>query len=264
MENLAQKKILITGASAGIGKCMVSVLAQKGVTDLAVMGRRADALEALKTEFPQVNFLVIAADMGKPQDVRRAADQIQQTWGALDVLINNAGVVSAGPFEEISDEDVINLININLTGLVLLTKHLMPLLKNSSDGALMNVSSGLGYIAQPFYHVYAATKAAVRQLSDGLRREYHAYPLHVMTVYPTATDTPMMRGAQMEKAMDDPMMVAEKSIEGMINGEREVIFGGPQRLEDIKTNHLEPEKIDEKAKANFEALRKRTETHRAM
>ena len=79
-------------------------------------------------------------------------------------------MVSAGLLSELSDEDIINLININLTGLILQTKKALPLLKKSKEGAIMNISSGYGYIAMPFYSVYAATKAAVGQFSDAMRK----------------------------------------------------------------------------------------------
>lgn len=262
--NLSEKKIFITGASAGIGKAMVAELVNRGVTQLAVMGRREEPLIGLQNEFPDTSFLVIPGDIGKREDVLRASDVIMKTWGGLDILVNNAGVVSAGDFEKISDEDIIQMVQINLTGLMLLTKHLVPMLKKSKEGGIMNVSSGLGYIAQPFYGVYAATKAAVRQFSDALRREYIPYPLHVMTIFPTATDTPMMANAYMEKEMDKPEDVAKLSLDGMEQGLNEVVFGGPQRLADIKTNFENPEVIDERARTNREALWKRTENHRAM
>lgn len=127
----------------------------------------------------------------------------------------------------------------------------------------MNISSGYGYIAMPFYSVYAATKAAVGQFSDAMRRELHQYPLHVMTVYPSATDTAMMKTAQMGE-MDTPEEVAKVSIEGLLNKEISVLLGGKEREEQVKTNFLEPEKIDQFAAANFENLKEATKSHRAM
>lgn len=262
--NLADKNIFITGASAGIGKSMVAYCAAQGVQNIAVMGRRAEMLEALRTEFPEVNFVCIAGDLGQPTDVKRAISTLEDQWDHLDILVNNAGVVSAGPIEQISDEDIIQMIQINVTGLILLTKGLAPLLAKSTGGGVMNVSSGLGYIARPYYSVYAATKAAVKQFTDSLRREWHDRPLHMMTVFPTATDTPMMTTAKMDRAMDSPDMVAEKSMEGMVKGEREVIFGGEQRIQDIKLDFNDPEAMDAKMVANLEAMYERTKEHRAM
>lgn len=261
---LKNKKIMITGGSAGIGKAFIQDLASRGVKDIAVMGRKKQPLDQLEKEFPSINFIMLQGDISSVTDLDKAIEEISTKWQHLDILINNAGVVSADYLEDISDEDIINQININLTGLILLTKKALPLLKKTDDGAIINVSSGLGYIAQPFYSVYAATKAAVRQFSDAMRRELHASPIHVMTIYPTTTDTPMMKNAVVKNKMDSPQEVAQKSIEGLLNKELNVIFGGEQRIKDISTNFHEPLKIDQKSIENFEALRIRTENHRAM
>lgn len=261
--NLENKKVLITGGSAGIGKAIIRELVNRGVQDIAVMGRRKEPLEALQTEFSSVNILPIQGNVSKVEDLDRAVSTVTEEWGELDILINNAGVVSAGLLTEQSDEDIINQININVIGLILLTKKSLDLLKKSREGAIMNISSGYGYIAMPFYSVYAATKAAVGQFSDAMRRELHQYPLHVMTVYPSATDTDMMKTAVVGE-MDTPEDVAKASVEGLLNRETNIILGGKEREEQIKMNFLEPGKIDQYAIANFDALRERTENHRSM
>ena len=261
--DLKNKKVLITGGSAGIGKAILTELVHRGVRDVAVVGRRKEALAALAAEFSAVNFLLLTGDVGRAADLDRAVAAVTKAWGGLDVLVNNAGVVSAGLLTEVSDEDIISQITTNLTGLILLTKKCLPLLQQSPEGALMNISSGYGYIAMPFYSVYAATKAAVGQFSDAMRRELHQYPLHVMTVYPGATDTAMMKTAVMGR-MDSAEDVARAAVEGLLNQEINVILGGKDREEQIKTNFLEPKKMDAFAAANFESLRKRTQTHRSM
>lgn len=260
---LKDKKVLITGGSAGIGKEIIRDLLERGVQEIAVIGRKNEALEKLKEEFQSAKFLLIQGNVSKVEDLEKAIKIIQKEWGALDILINNAGVVSAGLLSKISDEDIINQININVTGLILLTKKALPLLKESKEGAIMNISSGYGYIAMPFYSVYAASKAAVRQFSDAVRREIFDYPIHVMTVYPSATNTNMMKTAEINN-MDDPGEVAKAAVNGLINGEINVLLGGEERQQQVNMNFNEPGKIDEFAKANFEALRKRTQHHRAM
>lgn len=257
------KKVLITGATSGIGKEILKDLTARGVQKFAVMARNGERIESLKKEFPDIDILSLPGDVSSPKDLDRAIARIESEWGELDILVNNAGVVSAGAFHEMTDDDIINQVNINLTGVLLITKKCLPMLMKSPEAAIVNVSSGLGYIAWPFYGVYAATKAGLRQLSDTLRREYHMYPLHVMTVYPTATDTAMMENAAVDK-MDDAAYVAQKSMDGLANGERDVIFGGEQRLIDIEANFSQPEVIDKKARERYDGLRKRTENHRAM
>ena len=127
----------------------------------------------------------------------------------------------------------------------------------------MNISSGYGYIAMPFYSVYAATKAAVKQFSDAMRRELYQYPLHIMTVYPSATDTNMMKTAEVGK-MDSAEEVAKMSVKGLMAKDIEVIIGGEERKKQISLNFNDPKKMDELAIANYEALEKRTRKHRSM
>lgn len=260
---LSNKNVLITGGSVGIGKALIEEISVKGITDIAVMGRTAEKLDDLEDQFPSVRFLKIQGDVSVISDVKEAAKTVKREWGSLDILINNAGVVSAGLLEEISDKDILGQINVNLTGLIYITKHFLPLLKKSDEAVIMNISSGLGYIAMPFYSVYAATKAGVKHFSEAMRRELDDYPIHVMTVYPTSTDTPMMESANTGD-MDSPQKVARASIEGLLNRDIEVILGGQQRLDDIKTNVNHPKKIDKKVKGLYEALRKRADRHRSM
>jgi NAD(P)-dependent dehydrogenase (short-subunit alcohol dehydrogenase family) len=174
------KKILITGGSSGIGKAIIARLYELGVRDIAVIGRERRKLEALGMDFPEAHFIYLEGDVADPAHIKASVARVEQAWGGLDMLINNAGVVSAGPLEQISDEDIIAMQNINTTGLILLTKHALPLLKKSRAAAIMNVSSGLGLIGMAFYAPYAATKAAVRQFSEALRRELAGLSIHVI------------------------------------------------------------------------------------
>lgn len=261
--DLKHKKAVVTGGSAGIGKAIIKELISHGVEDFAVIGRSQDKLEALEEEFEDINFVLVSGDVSKLEDIERFVEIVNINWDRIDLLINNAGVVSASALEDISDKDIINQININLTGLILLTKKALPLLLKSEEAALINISSGLGYIAKPFYSVYAATKAGVRHFSEAMRRELIFENIHVMTVYPTATDTDMMTNAKVDN-MDSPELVAKKSLEGLLNKEINVILGGEQRLKDIDTNFNHPLDIDESVKENYEAYKSRTEDHRAM
>lgn len=260
---LYNKKILITGGSAGIGKALTEVFSKKGVSEIAVMGRTAEKMDTLEEEFSSVRFLKIRGDVSQLHDIKEARELINNHWGSLDILVNNAGVVSAGLLEEISDEDIVSQVNVNLTGLVLMTKYFLPLIKQSKEGAIINISSGLGYLAMPFYSVYAATKAAVKHFSEAMRRELAQYPIHVMTVFPTSTDTPMMESADADD-MDTPEQVAEASIEGLLNQKIEVILGGRQRTDDIRMNFEQPLEMDKKAQKLFESLQKRADKHRSM
>ena len=260
---LTNKKILITGGSAGIGKAIANELIEKGASKIAVMGRTAEKLDTLEKEFPSAQILKIQGDVSQVGHIKLAVNKIDEEWGALDILINNAGVVSAGLLEDISDSDIEDQINVNVTGLILMTKYFLPFLKESREAALINVSSGLGYIAMPFYSVYAASKSAVKHFTEAMRRELAQYPIHALGIYPTATDTKMMETAKVED-MDSPEIVARATIEGLLNGENEVVLGGQQRIEQIEENFNEPTKVDEKVKEKFKSLAKRAKDHRSI
>ncbi|AVR44209.1 short-chain dehydrogenase [Christiangramia fulva] len=261
--HIKNKKVLITGGNSGIGKAIIKELIHHGVKEIAVFARNLNTLERLKSDFPSAQFLLLKGDLSSTEDLKKCITVIQSNWKELDILINNAGVVSAGLLSEVSQEDIIQQINVNLTGLILLTKKSLPLLKQSHQSAIVNISSGYGYIAMPFYSVYATTKAAVRQFSDAMRRELYQYPIHVMTVYPSATNTNMMKTAEVDE-MDSPEKVAKLVVEGLISEEINVILGGEERKKQIELNFMDPKKIDELAAENYEALKKRTKNHRAM
>ncbi|MFA6245448.1 MAG: SDR family NAD(P)-dependent oxidoreductase [Mucilaginibacter sp.] len=261
--NFEEKKILITGGSSGIGKAIIAELYRLGARNFAVVGRDPEKLKKLGTRFPEATFLYLEGDVADLEQIRHFTTTLTAQWGKLDILINNAGVVSAGPLEQISDEDIIAQQNINVTGLILLTKYALPLLKLSPEAAIMNVSSGLGAIGMPFYAPYAATKAAVRQFSEALRRELKDFQIHVMTVYPVATDTPMMASANTGN-MDTPEAVAANAIKGLSNGEIDVFMGGEQAAANRKLNFEHPLEFDEKVKGMYDAMRQRATNHRAM
>lgn len=260
---LKDKKVLITGGSRGIGKCMIDELVKHGVQDIAVIARDKKKLKELRTTFEEVRFILVTGDVSDIGVLREMAAKVEDKWGSLDVLINNAGIVSAGPLEDLSDEDIYDQVAVNLTPVFFLTKYCLPLLKASQEAAILNVSSGLGLIGMPFYSVYASTKAAIRQFSDSLRRELQPFPISVTCVYPTATDTEMMRTSQ-AKNMDSSEFVAEKSIQAMIDKELHVIFGGEQRLKDNKTNFESPEKLDEQIAGSYDERKEASSSHKSV
>ncbi|WP_289644403.1 SDR family NAD(P)-dependent oxidoreductase [Maribacter aestuarii] len=257
------KKVLITGGTRGIGKCLVEELVKNGVRHIAVIARDKQNLKKLATEFQEVKFLRIAGDVADIDVLREAAARIEDKWGYLDILINNAGIISAGPLEDISDEDLYDQVAVNLTAVLLLTKYCIPLLKSSEEAAILNISSGLGLLGMPFYTVYGSTKAAVRQFSDATRRELAPHKISVTCAYPTATDTDMMQKFK-EREMDSPEMVAQRSLEGLMKKELHVIFGGEKRLMENKMNFESPAKFDAQIAKNYKQWEEKSANHRAI
>ena len=260
---LEGKKVLITGGSRGIGKCLIHELVSKGVKQIAVIARDKQNLKALTEEFPEVKFLRISGDVANIEVLREAAARIEDKWGSLDILINNAGIVSAGPLEDIQDEDLYDQVAVNLTAVLLLTKYCIPLLKSAEGAYILNISSGLGLIGMPFYAVYGSTKAAVRQFSDSMRRELAPFHISVTCSFPTATDTDMMEKFK-GREMDSPEYVAQRSLEGLMNKEIQVIFGGEERLKENTLNFEAPAEMDKIVAKNYEERKKASLDHKAV
>lgn len=260
---LEGKNVLITGGTRGIGKCMIQELVNGGVSHIAIIARDKQNLKQISHEFEGVKFMRIAGDVADIEVLREAAARIEDKWGHLDILINNAGIVSAGPLEDIQDEDLYDQVAVNLTAVMLLTKYCIPLLKASGEAAILNISSGLGLLGMPFYAVYGSTKAGIRQFSDAMRRELAPFNISVTCSFPTATDTDMMEKFK-GREMDAPEFVAKRSLEGLMNKELHVIFGGEERIKENIMNFDSPKEFDEIVARNYEERKKASIGHKAV
>ncbi|WP_373059440.1 SDR family NAD(P)-dependent oxidoreductase [Zunongwangia sp. H14] len=260
MENFKNKKVVISGGGSGIGKELINQLYQEGTRDFAVIGRNKQKLVSLESTFPEANFILFSGNVADISDISNFVNEVQNKWETIDLLINNAGVVSAGELTTITDEDIIQQVNINVTGLILMTKKFLPLLKHESATAIINVSSNLALVGMPFYSPYAATKGAVKLFSEALRRELQNEEIHVMTLYPTGTDTPMMKTAG-AGTLQSTEMVVSKTLEGLRKNEIDVMLGD---MDAIIANRNNPQEFDKKAATMYESLKKGTEKHRAM
>ena len=165
------------------------------------------------------------------------------------MLVNNAGSVRAGRLEDVDADEVRSQIEINLIAPILLTQAALPALRKSGDAVVVNVSSGFGLVGMPFYAVYAATKAGIAHFGEALRRELFGEGVHVMTIYPGATETPMMDsneagpelGFEYESAED----VAEELVAGLEAGELEVVRGAEDRSAMTQMSREQPRQLDE-------------------
>ena len=136
--NLNSKNVLITGGTSGIGKKTAEMLKAKGANVL-VTGRSANKIEAVKKN---LGVQVISFDISKVENIAAKAKECLKLLNErVDVLINNAGIGTFGPIEEVSIDDIINVFNTNVFGLALLTKELVPVMKKQNEGTIINVGS---------------------------------------------------------------------------------------------------------------------------
>ncbi|ALG74679.1 oxidoreductase [Azospirillum thiophilum] len=257
---LSGKHVLVTGGSSGIGFAAARALAEKGAA-LAITGRRPDrlaaAVEALREAGASVTGIVadVSTAEGRKQTLERALDAL----GGLDILVNNAGGVRAGRLEQVTEEDILAMIAVDLTAPILLTRAALPALRASGEGMVVNISSGLGLIGAPFYATYAGAKAGLARFGEALRRELKGEGIHVLTVYPGATDTPMMAsnnaGPELGFTRESAEAVATALVAGIEAEGLEVIRGGETRAAMIALNRDDPLAVD----ARFLDLKARLE-----
>jgi uncharacterized oxidoreductase len=267
--NITNQSILITGAGSGIGRATAIALARKGAR-LTLFGRRQEPLEETARLVQEAGgeARVVTGDVADVSAGERAIQTATEQYGGLDVLINNAGNVRAGRLETIELTDIQAQIEVNLTGPILLTRAALPSLRRSDDAAVVNVSSAIGLVGMPFYATYAATKAGIAHFGEALRRELHGEGVRVMTVYPGATDTPMMEsteaGPELGFEYEPAEAVADALVEGLESKKIEVIRGGEARSAMIAANREHPQEVDAQLAQMKEKLERATTNHRSI
>jgi short-subunit dehydrogenase len=191
---------------------------------------------------------------------------MHDAFGGLDILVNNAGGVRAGRLEAISEHEIRAMIEVNLTAPILLTQTALPSLRKTQQGLIINVSSGIALIPLPFYTAYAATKAGIASFGDSLRRELAGEGIDVLTVYPTATDTPMMKTSGMNPpgGRESGADVAREVVEAIIANRREVLRGDADRLATVALSRTDPAAVNTALYPKKEALELAARDHSAL
>lgn len=201
-ENATPKVILVTGASTGFGRDTAETLARAGHHVFAALrdvnGRNrahADELNALSAT-EQLKLSVVELDVTTDESVDAAIAAVLQDAGRLDVLVNNAGIASAGISESFSAAQFSALLEVNVVGLHRVTRAALPALRATRSGLVVNIGSILGRITFPFFSLYGASKFAVEALSDGYRYELSSAGVDVALIQPSAYPTPLYASAQ--------------------------------------------------------------------
>lgn len=173
---------LVTGASTGIGRSAARALVDAGF-DVVGTSRNAANAEPLAG----VRFLDL--DVARDESVRSLVDQVIERFGRIDVLVNNAGVGTAGAGEESSINQTKEVFDINVFGLIRMTNAVLPQMRAQGAGRVVNVSSVLGLIPAPFMAIYAATKHAIEGYSESVDHELREHGVRVLLVEPAYTST---------------------------------------------------------------------------
>ena len=188
--NIEGKVVVITGASSGLGEATARLLSAHGAT-IVLGARRVDRIQAVADELTNSGgkALAVATDVTDPDQVKALVDAAVQTYGRIDVMINNAGLMPHSPLERRKIDDWNQMIDVNIKGVLYGIAAALPYMQQQKAGHIINVSSVAGHKVRPGGVVYAATKHAVRVLSEGLRMEVKPYNIRTTVISPGAVAT---------------------------------------------------------------------------
>jgi NAD(P)-dependent dehydrogenase (short-subunit alcohol dehydrogenase family) len=190
------KTILITGTSTGFGYDTAETLARAGHKVFASMRdpqtKNRDPAQKLRKQ----GIEVVELDVSSDASVSRAVGEVLARAGRIDVLVNNAGIASAGVTEAFTPDQAKVVFNTNVVGLLRTIRSVLPAMRRQGDGLIINIGSILGRVTFPFFGIYGASKFAVEALTDSLRYEVSQLGIDVALVQPSAYPTPLYTNVQ--------------------------------------------------------------------
>jgi len=189
-DNIEGKVVVITGASSGLGEASARLLSAQGAS--VVLGaRREDRIKSLADELTAGGgrALAVTTDVTHRDQVKKLVDAAVQACGRIDVMINNAGLMPQSLLEHLKIDEWDRMIDVNIKGVLYGIAAALPYMQKQKAGHIINVSSVAGHRVGPGTAVYAATKYAVRALSEGLRQEVKPYNIRTTVISPGAVAT---------------------------------------------------------------------------
>lgn len=233
--NLKGKRVLLTGATGGLGIELAKQLAEQGAV-LTLVGRDEQKLSQLKSTIGKdfSSPYCITADLNEQHSHVRLIDEARNKMGEIDILINNAGVLDFIRLEQQSDERIAQMIHTNVTVPIQLSRAALNHFQKNNKGHIVFVGSIFGSLGFPYFSTYCASKFAVHGFSQSLRRELSGTDIGITYIAPRGIKTPMNDArtvAMWEKdgtKMDDPDTVARIIVKALIKEQQEVFIGFPQ------------------------------------
>jgi len=210
MESLKGKNAIITGAGKGIGKAMAIALAQEGV-NIGLMARTAADLQVLAQELKQygVKTAIATVDVSDIENVNAAVSQVKSELGVIDILINNAGTASFGPFLELEPSRWEEIVKVNLFGAYYTTRAVLPEMIERKTGDIINISSTAGKNGAAVTSAYSASKFGLIGMSESLMQEVRKHNIRVSTLLPSTIATDMAKDLKLTDGNPDRVMQPE-------------------------------------------------------
>lgn len=218
MQKLTGKTALITGAGRGIGRATAIAFAKEGI-NVGLLGRTAENLEKVAGELKDygVNVTMATADVANNESVIAAVEHIKSELGAIDILINNAGVGKFGKFLELSPEEFKNIIDINLMGTYYVTRAVLPGMIEQNSGDIINISSTAGERGGAVTSAYSASKFGLIGLSDSLMQEVRKHNIRVTALTPSTVATDLAFAENLTDGNPENVMQPEDLAELMVS-----------------------------------------------
>jgi short-subunit dehydrogenase len=237
MQDLRGKNVILTGASRGIGVYIAKTLAAHGC-NLALAARTVEQLEQTRTtcEHMRVRAVAIACDVGNADDLRALVAATEREFGRVDAVVNNAGIEYTERFQYLSIEQIEELIRVNLTSALWLSKLVLPAMLERKSGAIVNVASLAGKGPVPFNALYSASKHGMVGFTNSLIGELDGTRVTAGVVCPGFVNEGMWKTHEGHGATLPPMMravepqkVADAVIKAMVKGGEYIVAGAPYR-----------------------------------
>jgi len=206
-----QKVAIVTGGARNIGKTISLRLAREGMR-LAIVAPEADEVEATTTEFKRLNVacLPLVVDIRREDQVQSMAEAVRHTWGRIDLLVNNAGIIGpTAPVPQVSLDDWSDVLAVNLTGAFLCAKHVLPVMTAQRSGKIVNISSIAGKIGYALRSPYAVSKWGLIGLTLTLAKEGGPHNIQVNAICPGPVEGERMRRVMANRARETGQSDAE-------------------------------------------------------
>lgn len=224
------RRVLITGAGSGLGLALAHRYARSGAR-VACVDLLADRAVAAATALSGTGHLAHAADVGDDASMQALHDRIQQEWGGLDVLINNAGIASVGPMVETTMEEWRKILDVDLVGVVRGCRLFLPGMLAARKGQIINTASFAGLAGAPGMMTYGVAKAAVVALSEQLRAETHYHDVRVSVICPAFFRTNLLETAFASDKVKAKVIKLMDTSPDTLDGVADKVFASAERGE---------------------------------
>lgn len=240
--NIQNNTVLITGGATGIGFSLAEKFVKAG-NEVIVCGRREEKLKEAKEKLPQIHTK--GCDLSKESERKMLFEWISSNFQNINILVNNAGIQRMVDFKKGTEELFAgeDEIEINLKAYVHLSAYFIPILSKKKEAAIINISSGLGFIPLVITPIYSATKAAIHSFSISLRHQLRNTSIKIFEVIPPTVDTQLDKGARARRGQEDrgikPEDVAKATMEALEKNQYEVAVGMAANLQKGSVNNFD-------------------------